>query len=600
MSEPESELTTGGAGEQTGSALARQRAEQRLQSNAKLSLVNVDDLAPADVLTLLHELRVHQIELEMQNEELRDAQAALDAVRERYFDLYDLAPVGYCSVNEAGLVIQANLTAAGLFGIARNGLIKHTFLRRIQKEDQDRYYLRHKLLLQVETPQSVELRLIKEDDSTFWAELTMTVSRSADGVAELRVAFIDISERKRAETERGMLDLVLKGNAVKLEQAVTDADKANRAKSEFLSGMSHELRTPLHAILGFAQLMDQANAPLTQSQQANVGQILKAGWHLLKLVDEILDLAAVEAGKIEISLAPVALADVLRECVEMIAPMAQQRAITLSLPAREPLYCVYADPSLLKQVLLNLLSNAIKYNHKGGNVAVQYEQTALHRLRITVTNTGAGLGPEQISQLFQPFNRLGQESGDEGGTGIGLVLSQRLVELMEGQIGAYSTVGRDTTFWVDLSLTEPAAALELWPAIASPPVPPDGKPKASPRTLLYVEDNPANVMLIEAIILRQPSIRLLTARDGLSGLAMARECLPDMILMDINLPGMSGVETLQQLLLDASIAHIPVIALSANAMAKDIELGLRAGFAAYLTKPIKINELLNALGLSVH
>jgi PAS domain S-box-containing protein len=598
MNEKPGKPVAASLGADTGPASVRQRAEERLLHNATPLTVDAANMAPADVQVLLHELRVHQIELEMQNEELREAQTALDIVRERYFDLYDLAPVGYCTVSEQGTVMQANLTAAGLLGIARSGLLNQAFWRLIQKEDQDTYYLRRKLLLEVGTPQAFELRLRRHDNAIFWADVTMTIVRNQDGVAEYRVVFVNIAERKEADAQRSLMDLALKENTRKLEQAVTDADKANLAKSEFLSSMSHELRTPLHAILGFAQLMDQAIASVAVEQKGNIGQILKAGWHLLKLVDEILDLAAVEAGKLEIVLAPVELAGVLRECVDMVTPMAQERGIALALPAAEPSLCVQADRTLLKQTLLNLLSNAVKYNQAGGTVTVRYVECAAHRARFTIANTGAGLTPHQVGQLFQPFNRLGQETGNERGTGIGLVLSKRLVELMGGQIGVHSTPGQDTVFWIELGMAEQGCD-GVSEAGAAPGSGADGPVLPPMRTLLYVEDNQANLMLVEAIIRRQPSIRLLTAQDGISGLEMARTFMPDLILMDVNLPGLSGIDVLQRLAQDPATAEIPIIALSANAMASDIEEGMQAGFTHYLTKPIKIDELLRALDLSV-
>ncbi len=577
---------------------ARARAEQRLGSKAALPAAGVADLAPDQVQALLHELRVHQIELEMQNEELRDAQAALDIVRERYFDLYDLAPVGYCTISEGGIIVQTNLTAASLLGMARNGLLNQPFSRRIHQDDQDNYYLHRKCLLDDGAPQTFELRLRRLDDTVFWAGLTMTVTHDGDGVAEMRVVLTDIAARKQAEAERAVLHLSLEQNNRELERAVSTADKANLAKSDFLSGMSHELRTPLHAILGFAQLLKQPALPLAPEQLANLEQILKAGWHLLKLVDEILDLAAVESGRLDIVLEPVMLAEVLNECAGMVEPMAQQRGLELAVPADMAGRWVMADRTLLKQTLINLLSNAIKYNRASGRVTVTVAPGIGQRLRVGVANTGEGLTPLQVGQLFQPFNRLGQQDGKEGGTGIGLVVSKRLVELMGGQIGVHSRPGSETVFWIELDVAVPLAAPA--PPAAVPAAPPADATAAPMRTLLYVEDNAANLMLVEAIIGRQPTIRLLTAANGAAGLALARLHRPDLILMDVNLPDISGIDVLHRLAADAATAAIPVIALSANAMAGDIERGLREGFAHYLTKPIKIDELLKVLGLGLH
>ena len=251
----------------------------------------------------------------------------------------------------------------------------------------------------------------------------------------------------------------------------------------------------------------------------------------------------------------------------------------------------------MKQVLINLLSNAVKYNKVGGTVVVDYTLSTPGRIRISVKDTGEGLTPDKLTQLFQPFNRLGKEAGIEEGTGIGLMVSKRLVELMKGEIGVESTVGVGSVFWIELNLTaepQPAAAAEPT-AVAQAQV----QAVAWTRNLLYVEDNPANLLLVEDLIARRPEIRLLSARNGNQGIEMARASQPDVILMDINLPGMSGIEALQILRADAATAHIPVVALSANAMPHDIERGLEAGFFRYLTKPIKVNEFTDTLNVAL-
>jgi CheY-like chemotaxis protein len=358
--------------------------------------------------------------------------------------------------------------------------------------------------------------------------------------------------------------------------------------------MSHELRTPLNAILGFAQLIDSGTPPPTGAQQRSIDQILKAGWYLLDLINEILDLALIESGKLSLSLEPISVADVLRESQAMIEPQASKRGISVSFPQLEVPYFVTVDRTRLKQILINLLSNAIKYNRVGGAVQVDCAATANGRLRISVRDTGEGLAPDQIKQLFQPFNRLGQETRAGEGTGIGLVVSKRLVELMGGLIDAESTVGVGSVFWIELNLSvevrNPIANLAPTPLARVP-----GAATAPRRTLLYVEDNPANLMLVEDIVTRRPDIRLLSARDGPGGIAMARSALPDVILMDIHLPGISGIEALRILREDPLTAGIPVVALSANAGARDRSRGIEAGFLDYLTKPINVTEFLDAL-----
>ena len=398
----------------------------------------------------------------------------------------------------------------------------------------------------------------------------------------------------RDVTERNNIDQALLDNTIELEKATTAAEKANQAKSAFLSSMSHELRSPLNAILGFAQLMEWDTPPPSASQKDSIDQILHAGWYLLELINEILDLAVIESGRLALSLEPVSLPDVLIECQAMITPQALKRGITMTFPSFADSCYIKADHTRVKQVLINLLSNAIKYNQTGGAVNVDCVSMAPDRIRINVKDTGAGLSPENLAQLFQPFNRLGQEAGGEEGTGIGLVVSKRLVELMQGQIGVTSSVGTGSVFWIDLVVATDPHSEYIKAACATPAaVPlPDGQ---RPHLLLYVEDNPANLRLIQRLIARRPDMRLLTAQNGNDGINLARVNVPDIILMDINLPGINGIDAMQLLRLDPLTAHIPIVALSANAIPRDIANGLEAGFLRYLTKPIDINQFMTTL-----
>jgi len=401
----------------------------------------------------------------------------------------------------------------------------------------------------------------------------------------------------RDVTERKRLDQVLQEKNIELESARSVAEKANLAKSEFLSSMSHELRSPLNAILGFSQLMESDSPPPTASQKESIGQILQAGWHLLKLIDEILDLAKVESGHVPLSQEPVSLAEVMLECQGMVEPQAQQRGIQMSFPQSDIPFFVRADRTRVKQVLINLLSNAIKYNIKHGTVEVQCNENKPGRIRVSVRDSGEGLSPEKLLQLFQPFNRLGQESRGEEGTGIGLVVAKRLVELMGGTIGVESTVSVGCVFWFELlSVAEPQFSAGASAVTAAQQ---QVSRQSRLHTLLYVEDNPANLKLVEQIIVRHHDIHLLTAVNGKSGIEIALTSQPDVILMDINLPGINGFEALRILRSDSMTAHIPVIALSANAMPLDIEKGLNAGFFRYLTKPIKVNEFVETVDLAM-
>jgi PAS domain S-box-containing protein len=406
---------------------------------------------------------------------------------------------------------------------------------------------------------------------------------------------IGVFAAARDVTERKQFEHALQETNAALEIARAAAETANRAKSEFLSSMSHELRTPLNAVLGFAQLMSSSEPPPSAEQQSSIDQITKGGWYLLHLINEILDLTMIESGKISLSLEAMAIVDVLHDCQVMMGPQAHKRGITLSFAPPDEGVFIVADRTRVKQVVINLLSNAIKYNRSGGQVDVHCTDVGNQMTRISVRDTGAGLSEDQVSQLFQPFNRLGQEIGVEEGTGIGLVVTRQLVEQMGGRIGVDSVVGEGSVFWVEFGTTvAPVLDSSSLPAagdlVAAGPAAPGRQ-----RSLLYVEDNPANLALVEQLIARRSDLNLISAVDGHQGIQLAHACQPALILMDINLPGLSGFGALRLLQADAGTAHIPVLALSANAMPRDVARGLEAGFFRYLTKPIRVPEFMAAL-----
>ena len=394
--------------------------------------------------------------------------------------------------------------------------------------------------------------------------------------------------------ERRMHDgrmIAIHADISELMAAQEAAETANHAKSQFLASMSHELRTPLNAVLGFAQLL-QANRTrnLTEDQKDHVQRILSSGEHLLNLINEVLDLAGIEAGKLKLSLERVRLADIVRDLAGAMAPLAERAGVSLLTEAADA--DVRADQTRLRQVLFNLVANAIKYNRENGSVRIEVARAPEERIRVSIADTGRGIRADRHDRLFQPFQRLGAEEGAVEGTGIGLAISRRLIEAMGGTMGFKSEPGVGSTFWFEL----PAAADE----VREDPARGAALHRLSylsgiERSILYVEDNPANLDLIERIFATLPNVTLLAAQTARAGLELAATRRPDLIVLDITLPGMSGYDVLARLKAMPETKHIPVLALSALAMPDDISHGLAAGFSRYVTKPIDVNAFLAAV-----
>ena len=389
----------------------------------------------------------------------------------------------------------------------------------------------------------------------------------------------DITERKRGEAA--------------LIAARDEAQRASRAKSQFLSHMSHELRTPLNAVLGFAQLLDtDARPPLAPEHRAYTREILRGGRHLLSLINDVLDLGQIESGRLQLECVELPLLTVVKDCLSLVAPIAQERGVEL-LPIYPPDFehQVLADPKRLKQVLLNLLGNAIKYNLPDGCVGLECSVQG-QAVRLGVRDTGPGLTELEQARLFEAFERLGAEERAVEGTGIGLALSRHLMHAMGGDIGVQSQPGAGSVFWIGLPRARAGIDTGAVTAIKPPNHAPISTQAQHHCTVLYIEDNPVNVVLMEAMLAHLPGLRLLTAGLPLPGLQLAIDEQPDLILLDIQLPDIDGYEVLRRLRAAPGTEHIPVIAVSANAMESDIEQGLAAGFVAYLTKPLEMTRLI--------
>lgn len=438
---------------------------------------------------------------------------------------------------------------------------------------------------------SIEHRVVWPDDSVHWVSESGNVIRSENGQPLHMLGVVqDIDDRKRAEQE--------------IIHAREDAEDANRTKSQFLSSMSHELRTPMNAIMGFGQLLKMETDPaLTESQMENVNEIVKAGDHLLELINEVLDLAKIEAGRIDFSIEDVVLGEVISESLQLIMPLAQKRGIEIIIShdgsettldqLSQKTNAVRADRTRLRQVLLNLLSNAVKYNNENGKLSINCHYTANNLMRIDITDTGEGITKKQQEQLFTAFNRLGAEQTETEGTGIGLVITKNIIELMGGNIGLESQPGKGSTFWIELPgntlLSTQKEAMDT-ADITSLPTELDHE-----YTVLYIEDNPANLRLVTQLLGQLNNIHMWSAHEPMLGLELAAEHKPDLILLDINLPGIDGFEVLKHLRQRGATRNTPVIAISANAMPRDIEKGLEAGFDEYITKPIDVTALLHAV-----
>ncbi len=527
-------------------------------------------------------------------EERKCAEAALLDREEKFRGIAEMNVDLIFQLAAPGVFSYVSPAVRDLFGHAPEEWLSTALVEHVVPESRERAALLVARVMAGETVRNFELGALRRDGLLLAIEANATPIRLGPHVVGVQGVLRDITERRRAEEAlrdaNRRLETRVRERTVALEAARDDAQRANRAKSEFLSRMSHELRTPMNAILGFAQILETMEATGKDARQQRwVSEIRQAGEHLLELIDELLDLARIEVGRLNVRLEPVDLQPVLQEAAAMCKMAADGRQVVVTVERLDDGLAVVADRTRLRQVLLNLLSNAIKYNHEGGRVDVRCRRPAPGRLRLTVSDTGLGLAPAQLEKLFQPFERLGREDSGIQGSGIGLALSRQLAELMHCTLGVESVQGLGASFWLDMPLAPTGAAAPSLPAPVA--VPPAGRS----LRVLYIEDNPVNVALMRAILESRPDLALVTAPDGPAGLAAARAERPGAILLDIQLPGMSGYEVLRELRNDPGLSGVPVIAVSADAMPHDVARGLAAGFSAYIAKPIRFGELMQRL-----
>jgi two-component system sensor histidine kinase/response regulator len=497
--------------------------------------------------------------------------AALEASEQSFRQIFEEAPIGMAVLGLDYRFRQVNTTLCHMLGYSAEELTGRSPLDITYPDDIEQSRQLAQAMLDGRARCSVEKRYVRQNGEVLWATRTASLIRDQTGNPRHYLTMVeDITQRKNT--------------AVALQQAKDEAERANNAKSEFLSRMSHEFRTPLNAILGFGQLLERQSP--TEVQRIRLRHIISAGRHLLDLINEVLDISRIEVGRLQLSLEPVCVAEALQEALDLMRPLAAERAIEIAAPSGlDPSSFVLADRQRFKQVLLNLLTNAVKYTPIGGDVTVSCASSGECNVRVTVRDTGSGIASDKLSRVFTPFDRLGAEQSDVEGTGLGLALCQRLMHAMHGSIGVNSTVREGSAFWIELPLTEaPSTRMSL----PEKTITSRRDPSAGKRTILYIEDNLSNVTLVEQILAEQPEIELITAMQGRVGLDLARQHSPDLILLDLHLPDLAGWEVLAQLKADEGTGRIPVIVISADATARQIERLLDAGARDYLTKPLDV------------
>ncbi len=516
--------------------------------------------------------------LQAEVREREDAEAALRESEQRFRNIFDNVPIGVIYTDLRGNVKQANPRFCELTGYSADTLARLSLADYTHPEDMLQDIDLMAQLVRGEIPMyRRHKRYIAKHGTTVWVQATVSLLRDANAKPRSIVGVVeDITEHLRLE---------------EAERAREAAEASNRAKSEFLSRMSHELRTPLNAMLGFAQLLElDPRHPLTDAQRPWVAQIQQAGWHLLEMINDVLDLSRIESGNLRLQVETLNLAELVGAAVAMVEGEALQRRIVITRELAPGTAAVLGDSTRVKQIFTNLLSNAVKYNTEGGRIHIGGRLVGTDTVEIGVTDTGLGMTSDQLAELFQPFNRLGRERSVQQGTGIGLVISQRLAELMGGSLRAHSVAGQGSAFILTLPCSgDPDTVHSDLDALVTAPA------EYHQRLVHYVEDNETNVEVMRGILAQRPQVELQVSITGLDGLAAMRARRPDLILLDMHLPDISGMELLRHLKQDPATGAIPIVVVSADALAQQITAAFEAGCTHYLTKPVSVSELLSVV-----